>query len=123
MTSAQNVGEAQSVGLESNVVGAFFNNDLITTWSYTLQQVVDKTGRDGINGTLIPYTPVEMIALTALYDNGTVLARGEWTYTSHRYAQPGGEYSSLMPSYALLEHWWGASRICARCEGKLHPAA
>lgn len=113
ITSAQNVGRAQSVGFESNMVTQLLDQDLVATWSYTLQSVLDKTGRSGIDGTPIPYVPVEMIGMTTVYDNGTVLGRAEWTYISHRYALAGGEYSSLMPSYSMI-HIGGGFHVQAK---------
>jgi vitamin B12 transporter len=98
--SAQNVGSASSLGIESVLTWRPANWGKVE-WTYTLQDVRDRTGRSGIDGTLIPYVPQEMIGVVASTNGATLFGRLEWTYTSHRFAQPGGNVSSMLAPYHL----------------------
>lgn len=100
--SAQNVGSAGSIGLELSARTNLLSDRLGIVWAYTIQRVVDMTGRSGLDGTLIPYTPVELFSFGALWSQHDFYARAAWLYTSFRYAQSGEEYSSLMPPYHLV---------------------
>lgn len=106
--SAQNVGSAQSLGLELSASTKMLSNRLFIDWNYTLQKVTDKTGRNGLDGTLIPYTPMEMFAVSAVWNENTLYSRMQWSYTSFRYAQAGEEYSSLLPGYHIVNLVVGA---------------
>lgn len=100
--SAQNVGNAGSIGLELSAHANLFYNRVKIDWNYTVQKVVDLTGRIGLDGTLIPYTPVELFSIGAMWSRHDLYARANWSYTSYRYAQLGEEYSSLMSAYHLV---------------------
>lgn len=102
VTSAQNVGNAVSYGLELAARYSLLDNYLFGQWSYTLQRVEDRTGRSGIDGTLIPYVPMELIAWQTWWDDGRTVASLEWNYTSYRYAQPGAESTSLLAPYHVV---------------------
>jgi len=107
LTSAQNVGSASSIGAEFSV-SAVVNDVLDLAWSYTLQDVRDRTGRPELDGTKIAYTPSELIGVAATLHTSIVRSRIEWNYTSYRYAQPGAEYSSMLPSYNTFNIQVGA---------------
>ncbi|MBI2794333.1 MAG: TonB-dependent receptor [Ignavibacteria bacterium] len=100
--SAQNVGSAGSIGLELSARANMFRDRLGINWAYTIQRVVDMTGRSDLDGTLIPYTPVELFSFGAIWSQHDFYARAAWLYTSYRYAQSGEEYSSLMQPYHLV---------------------
>ncbi len=102
VTSAQNVGNAASYGLEFAARYSLLDDNLFGQWSYTLQRVEDRTGRSDIDGTLIPYVPMELIAWQTWWDDGRTVASLEWNYTSYRYAQPGAESTSLLAPYHVL---------------------
>jgi outer membrane cobalamin receptor len=108
VTSANNVGAASSFGVEAAASASLLDDRLHASWSYTVQDVRDRTGRPGIDGTPIVYVPVEMIGATAEWREAEVLGRVEWSYTSHRYAQAGGETTSLLASYHLFNAGIGA---------------
>jgi len=102
ITSAQNVGKATSLGLEVVARGAWFDNRLLAQWAYTLQQVTDRTGRSALDGTLVPYTVPELASLLVQWDDSNWTSSVQWTYTGYRYAQAGGEYTSLLQPFALV---------------------
>lgn len=102
ITSAQNVGSARSLGLELTSRGSWFNGRLIAQWSYTLQHVTDETGRAGLDGRMIPYAVPELASVLVQWDDVVWNGSINWTYTGYRYAQPGGEYTSLLQPFALV---------------------
>ena len=102
ITSAQNVGSARSLGLELTSRGSWFNGRLIAQWSYTLQHVTDETDRTGLDGTMIPYAVPELASLMVQWDDAVWNGSLTWTYTGYRYAQAGGEYTSLMQPFAVV---------------------
>jgi outer membrane receptor protein involved in Fe transport len=75
---------------------------LIAYWSYTLQDVRDRSGRSGLDGTLLPYVPQEMIGAGVSFAPGDVRAGIQWSYVSHQYAQSGQPWLGLLPSYHVL---------------------
>jgi outer membrane cobalamin receptor len=102
VTSASNVGRASSIGAEVSVKASALDNRLTGAWNYTVQDVRDQTGRPGLDDTPIVYVPVEMIHMHFLWNDGMVIGRVEWSYTSHRYAQAGGEITSLLERYQIF---------------------
>jgi outer membrane cobalamin receptor len=100
--AAQNIGRTSAVGLECGLRAALLDDKLLAHWSYTLQDVRDRSGRAGIDGTLLPYVPQEMISIGASYAAGDVTAGLQWSYVSHRYAQSGELLSALLARYHLL---------------------
>lgn len=101
-TSARNVGRATSVGFECGLRAELFDRRCIATASYTRMDVRDRTGRPGIDGTLLPYAPQELAAIAAAWMADTWTASAQWNYASHRYAQPGEEFTALLPRLGLL---------------------
>ncbi|RPI65025.1 MAG: TonB-dependent receptor, partial [Ignavibacteriae bacterium] len=102
ITSAQNIGNAVSYGVELAARFSLLEDRVFGQWSYTLQRVEDRTGRPGIDGTLVPYVPMELIAVQSWWDDGSTIASLEWNYASYRYAQPGAESTSLLAPYHLV---------------------
>ncbi len=102
VTSAQNVGSARSMGIELLARGAWFDGRLVAQWTYALQDVRDVTGRAGLDGTMIPYTVPEATSALVQWDDDLLTASVQWSYTSYRYAQPGGEYTSLLQPFNLV---------------------
>lgn len=102
ITSAQNVGKATTFGIELIARGSWFDSKLLAQWSYTWQQVTDKTGRAGLDGTMIPYTVPELASLLLQWDDAAWIGSVQWSYTGYRYAQAGGEYTSLLQPFALV---------------------
>ena len=102
VTSAMNVGRASSMGLECSAAATLLSRALTLSWKYTLQDVRDRTGRAGLDGSQIVYTPVEMIHASAQWNHASVNGRIEWSYTSYRYAQPGAEITSVLKPYQLV---------------------
>lgn len=101
VTSARNVGRAVGYGMESTL-SADLGHDLSSSWVYTLQEMRDATGRAGLDGTRVPYVPVEMIAADVRWTPGVLRFSADWQYISYRYAQPGAEYTSILAPYHLL---------------------
>ncbi len=101
VTSARNVGAAQGVGMEWTLTAQVLPA-LMASWTYTLQELRDATGRAGLDGTRIPYVPVEMIGVQTTWRPGVWRLTADYQYTSHRYAQAGSEYTSLLAPYHLL---------------------
>ncbi|MDZ4745552.1 MAG: TonB-dependent receptor [bacterium] len=109
ITSAQNVGRTQNLGLEATVRASLLDNRLMGTWSYSLQDARDKTGRPFLDGTMLPYTPPEMIAVGLHWrEENSWIGGAQWQYTSYRYSQPGGEPTSLLDPYHLVSAYIGA---------------
>lgn len=100
--SAQNVGMTSAIGIEGGVRAALWDDRLMAHWTYTLQDVRDRTGRPGVDGTLLPYVPQEMIGTGLQYADADVHGGLTWTYSSHRYALAGEAWTSMVPSYHLL---------------------
>ena len=100
VTSAQNVGLATSYGIES-LVAIDHLGPWSIEWSYTLQDVRDRTGRSGLDGTLVPYVPQEMIGINGSWNDALFMGRLEWSYASYRFAQPGGEATNVIAPYHL----------------------
>jgi outer membrane cobalamin receptor len=99
MWSAQNVGAASSIGFDLSGTAHLFKDLLMVHGSYTLQDVRDRTGRAGLDGTLIPYIPQELFS-GGLHCTADLLRTGiTFQYSSFRYALPGGDASSVLRSY------------------------
>jgi outer membrane cobalamin receptor len=101
-TSAQNVGRATSVGAEFGLRAELFDRRCLATASYTRMDTRDRTGRPGLDGTLLPYAPQEVIALATAWVSDAWTASLQWNYASHRYAQPGEEFTSILPPLGLV---------------------
>lgn len=100
--SAQNVGITSAVGIECGARATLWDDRLMAHWTYTLQDVRDRTGRPALDGTLLPYVPQEMIGTGLQYADADVHGGLTWTYVSHRYVLAGEAWSSMVPSYHLL---------------------
>ncbi len=111
VTSAANVAAATSIGVEASASARLLDNRLMVSWSYTVQDVRDRTGRETIDGTPIAYVPAEMISTLVEWNDADVFGRVEWSYTSHRYAQAGGEITSLLAPYHLFNAGIGTRLI------------
>lgn len=109
VTSAMNVGQASSLGFELGSTASMLNDKLSVVWNYTLQDVRDRTGRDGLDDTPIAYVPPEIIYSHVQWTEAEVMARVEWQYTSYRYAQAGGEPTSLLTPYHLINTVFGTT--------------
>jgi len=101
VTSARNVGAAWGAGVESTVT-AHLPSNVETVWTYTLQELRDATGRAGVDGTRIPYVPVELIGVQTTWRPGVFRLSMDYQYTSYRYAQAGAEFTSILTPYHLL---------------------
>lgn len=101
-TSARNVGKASTVGAEMGIRAGLLDNRLLLSWSYSLLDSRDRTERAGIDGTLLPYAPQELIAGIASWNEASWFALVQWNYASHRFAQPGEEYSSVLPALSVV---------------------
>lgn len=102
LTSAFNIGSARTIGAEALVAATLMSDRLTLQYSYAIQHSTDETNRSGIHGSPVPYTPVELISASAEWKDEAPFFRLEWNYTGHRYAQPGGEPTSLLRPYQLL---------------------
>lgn len=101
VTSAQNVLGADARGIELSLTAQPWQ-PLQLRWSYTLQSMVDRTGRPGLDGTSVPYVPAELINASAVVTWQDLHGSAEWTYTSFRYAQGGAEPTSLLQPFHVL---------------------
>jgi len=101
LTSAFNVGRATGVGAEYSIGCTIPGTGLSLQCNYNVQDMRDHTGRPGVDGTPIPYVPVEAVHGVVSWDGADVFARGEWSYTGYRYAQAGGDVLNVLPSYHL----------------------
>lgn len=102
ITSASNVGRAQTLGLESSVRASLLDERCTATWSWTITDARDKTGRSTIDGTLIPYVPNEMIGMSIDWIDDRILASVRMTYVGGRFSQPGGEATSLLQPFTVV---------------------
>lgn len=100
--SARNIGRTTSMGIECGLRATLFDDALMAYWSYTLQDVRDRSGRMGIDGTLLPYVPQEMIGMGATYTLGDLGGGLQWTYVSHQFAQSGEPWLAMLPRYHVL---------------------
>lgn len=102
ITSASNVGRAQTLGLESSIRASLIDERCTATWSWTITDARDKTGRSTIDGTLIPYVPNEMIGMSIDWIDDRILASVRMTYVGGRFSQPGGEATSLLQPFTVV---------------------
>lgn len=107
VTSAQNVGSAQSLGFELLARGSWFDGRLIGQWSYAYQQVTDQTERVGLHGTAIPYAVPEIASLLIQWEGAVWTGALQWSYTGYRFAQAGSQYPSLIQPYSLVGAQFG----------------
>ncbi len=115
ITSAQNVGRTVNIGVETTLRASLFDDRLMGTWSYTLQDARDRSGRPFLDGTFLPYTPPEMIAIGVHWrEENSWLGGLQWQYTSYRFSQPGGEPTSVLPPYHLVSAYIGATGTLGR---------
>jgi outer membrane cobalamin receptor len=101
VTSAQNVAGAEARGIELSVTAQPWT-PLQLRWAYTLQSMLDRTGRSGLDGTAIPYVPSELISAGAAISWQDLHGGADLTYTSYRYAQGGAEPTSLLQPFHVL---------------------
>jgi vitamin B12 transporter len=106
VTSAQNVAGAEARGIELSVTAQPWT-PLQVRWAYTLQSMLDRTGRTGLDGTAIPYVPSELISAGAAISWQDLHGGADWTYTSFRYAQGGAEPTSLLQPFHVLSLYVG----------------
>jgi len=102
ITSASNVGRAQTLGLESSVRASIIENRCTAMWSWTVTDARDRTGRSTIDGTMIPYVPNEMLAMSVDWIDEQILASVRMTYVGGRFSQPGGEATSLLQPFTVV---------------------
>jgi len=106
--SAQNVGQATTTGAELGMRASQFDDRLTIHASYTRQEARDNTGRQGLDGTLLPYIPQELFNGGVHWKADVLLAGGTWSYTSYRYSLPGSQYSSLVQPFTVIGMYVGA---------------
>lgn len=106
--SAQNVGQATTTGIELGLRAMPFDERLTMHVSYTRQEARDRTGRPGLDGTLLPYIPQELFNGGIHWKEDVLMMGGTWSYTSYRYALPGAQYSSLVQPFAVIGVYVGA---------------
>lgn len=102
ITSASNVGRAQTLGLESSIRAQVIDERCTVMWSWTITDARDRTGRSTIDRTMIPYVPNEMIGMSVDWIDDRILASVRLTYVGGRFSQPGGESTSLLQPFAVL---------------------
>jgi iron complex outermembrane receptor protein len=100
--SAQNVGLAVSNGIEIMLKTKLL--DIIQmTFSYTLQDVKDKSRMSITNDKLIPYIPQEIL-ISMLNVNFNPIEIGTVVnYSSHRFSLPDNSFNSLLESYYEID--------------------
>lgn len=113
--SAVNIGEVESAGLELAGTGRFLEDRLAARVAYTRSDARDRT-EGPTSGTLLPYAPQEVFsgALDAAvleWELGRWSIAASGLYTGFRYAQPGEDIATLLPSTFTLDL---SSRVRAR---------
>lgn len=101
ITSAQNVGRATSQGAELIVRAQGFDGQLLAQWSYTLQFMRDATGRQTLDGLLVPYAAPELASALLQWDVGSWFVSAHWSYTGYRYALAGEARELMLEPFAL----------------------
>jgi outer membrane receptor protein involved in Fe transport len=99
MWSAQNVGQASTIGFDISGTAHLVRDLVLVHGAYTLQNVRDRTGREGLDGTLIPYIPQEIISGGAHLTTDLLHAGITFQYSSYRMSLPGGDVSSVLQPY------------------------
>ncbi|MBS1560889.1 MAG: TonB-dependent receptor [Bacteroidetes bacterium] len=106
--SAQNVGQATTTGVEVGLRAMPLDERLTLHASYTRQEARDRTGRPGLDGTLLPYIPQELFNGGVHWKEDVLMMGGTWSYTSYRYALPGAQYASLVQPFTVVGIYVGA---------------
>lgn len=101
ITSAQNIGSASSQGAELLVRAHGFDGKLLAQWSYTLQFMRDATGRQALNGRLVPYAVPELASALLQWDTRAWFVSAQWSYTGYRYALAGEPRELMLEPFSL----------------------
>lgn len=105
--SAQNVGLATTTGIEVGARALQFADKLMLHVSYTLQDARDRTGRSGLDGTLLPYVPQELFSGGMHWRDAAWMSGWTWSYSSFRYALPGAQYTSILQPFGVIQAYVG----------------
>lgn len=102
ITSAQNVGSAQTYGLEVVARAAAFDKRLRMQYSYAYMQARDATQRPYLDGTYLPYAPPEVLSALIMWTDAQWYASATVSYTSFRYHSTGNVYASLLEPFTIV---------------------
>jgi outer membrane receptor protein involved in Fe transport len=100
--SAQNVGAASTFGAEIVARAAIVGDKLRLQYSYAYMQARDATKRPYLDGTLLPYSPPEVLSALVLWTDVRWFASATASYTSYRYHSTGSTYASLLSPFTLV---------------------
>ncbi|CAN5402482.1 TonB-dependent receptor [soil metagenome] len=106
--SAQNVGQATTTGVEVGVRAMHFDDRLTIHASYTRQEARDRSGRSGLDGTLLPYIPQELFNGGVHWKADVLMLGTTWSYTSYRYGLPGAQYATIIQPFTVIGVYVGA---------------
>lgn len=110
ITSAQNVGAAQTYGAELVLRAKALDDRLRFQYSYALMLARDATGRPYLDGTFLPYAPPEVISGLVMYTGKQWFTSASLNYTSYRYHATGNVYASLLQPFTIIG-WQGGVRL------------
>jgi len=124
--SATNIGRVQSAGVEIAGTGQMLDDRLALRLAYTRSDTRDRTPGPTF-GLLLPYAPQELLsgtfdAVVGRWERGAWSVAGGGIYTGFRYAQPGEDRATLIPSALTLDlstrlrQQFGAVAVTARAE-------
>ena len=107
--SARNIAFAESKGIELSV--ALFDNIKINnfltinniSFSYTLQQNLDKSKHSQTYNKQLPYMPNELASTLISFKIFDYVVGGKLEYSSHRYYQADNSINTLLPSYYIAD--------------------
>lgn len=101
--SAQNVGIAQSRGLELELYGSFLEDKLNMSLSYTLMEVKDKESNSSNYNKLLPYFPQETIGIFMLFKLYNFILIQKFNYNSFTYSLRSNDINSVIAPYLTYD--------------------
>lgn len=102
ITSAQNVGSARTYGAELALRASAFDERLRVQYSYALMDARDATGRQYLDGTLLPYAPPEVASGLVMWNDRYWFASATASYTSYRYHSTGNVYAAMLNPFTIV---------------------
>ncbi len=105
----QNFGKVRSRGAEFEAKYSLFKNLVELSYNYTYQYVTDALDSSLTLRKIIPYTPQELISGQLLMNYKGFNFGTNIEYVSHRFSLGDNSYSSLLPSYFVINSFFSYS--------------
>lgn len=99
--SAQNIEEAQTLGVETSIHAALWQNWAVRG-NYTFQRVTNETSNSFAEGKQLIYTPAHLGSLLVQWQHDNISANASAQIVSDRYTLPSNVETSRLPAFCIV---------------------